>query len=209
MNRVAVRAIVVLAVVVAVPACGGSGGGGGASVVASDDFSVFPGTAWTLNSGSPSQDGGNGNPAPCVACNTGPVDETAESVATHSTAGGVSISCHVALIGSGPGKARFKVSDDAVVGCEASAEVDGAAGTIDYSIGATTSTIATVNDGAFHSFLFSVDSFGVARWFRDGVLIMTQAGFPAGSLRIKLRGSGGGASPTTTALFDNVLVTRP
>jgi hypothetical protein len=109
----------------------------------------------------------------------------------------------------GTGTVSILDSTPAVV---ASATWNNAAGTITFHIngGAADSTVTPALDGAFHRILFHVASNGTATWsFDNGAALVTQAGFPAGLLKVRLGASFGAGTAWPSFFFDDVNVTTP
>jgi hypothetical protein len=101
---------------------------------------------------------------------------------------------------------------DATPAVVASATWNNATGVITFHIngGAADVTAPVASDGNFHRLVFNVAASGTASWsFDGGAALVTQAGFPAGLLKIELGASFGAGTAWPSFFFDEITVTSP
>jgi hypothetical protein len=98
---------------------------------------------------------------------------------------------------------------DATSAVVATAVWDNATGTVSFTITGTAaaSTSTLPSDGSFHTFKFSIDSTGAARWALDGGVTQVKAAFPAGMLKLQLKANFVTGSAWPVFSFDNISVT--
>lgn len=227
---------VIFALVAALTGCGyessgiGPGGLSGPTMLFADDFSgVFPSPAWIIlpTPGTPLQDERSGNPSPSLALGVNGVSSGVQSaVRPFSTFSGLSVSVDIGFPAFTTGQAArctFGITDQDLINPFASVMISLPPPSITYSICArsgdcTTVTVPVQFDPGFHTFTFSVDANGTARWHRDGIqqAFATRA-FPSDNMIIKIIGkTSGGLFPSPGVPsrvigihFDNITVTTP
>ena len=205
-------------VLLAVPACGR--GKEVAPTLLSEGFNgAFPGTTWTApvltGTATAQPDGGNGFPAPSLKMSTtaATASATTQTVMAFNNPS-LTLAVHLAdLSGAATELGSGAISIlDATPAVVASATWNNATGMITFHIngGAADATIAAAADGTFHRFVFNVSAAGMATWsFDNGAAAVTQAGFPAGLLKIQLSASFGTGTAWPSFFFDNVSASSP
>jgi hypothetical protein len=216
MNSTYVRRGGLLLAALLIPACS-SGKKVSPSLFDEGFNGAFPGTAWTAplltGTATAQVDGANGFPAPSLKMTTtaATASATSDTVMAFSNPS-LTLSVHLAdLSGSttelGSGSVSILDATPAVV---ASATWNNATGMITFHIngGAADASVAAVSDGTFHRLVFNVNSAGT--WsFDNGAAAVTQPGFPAGLLKIRLGASFGAGTAWPSFFFDNVSASSP
>jgi hypothetical protein len=213
-----VRIALALCAAALVPACSRSLHSG--AMLFNEGFNgSFPGTAWTTpaatGTGTSTQvNSSAGSPTPALRfTTTGAGSSSRTETTTAFNSQNVTISAQMAILTATPaleGTGAVAILD-ATPAVVASAAWDNAAGTVTFSITGTTATVpAPAADGNFHTFAFSVDGTGTARWTLDnGPAALAKAGFPSGMLKIELSGTFGAGTAWPSIFVDNVAVTSP
>ena len=186
----------------------------------SDSFNAgFPTTNWTApvvtGSATAATDSGTGFPAPSLKLSTTAATATVKTDTISSFNNpSVSVTVDMAALSSaatelGSGSVSILDATPAVV---ASATWNNATGLITFHIngGAADATAAAASTGTFHQLVFMVTTTGTATWtFDGGAALVTQAGFPAGLLKIELGATFGTGTAWPSFFFDEISVTSP
>jgi hypothetical protein len=204
-----------LVLVLVVPACGGQKA---SPTLFSESFnSGFPTSNWTApvatGSATAVPDFAYGFPAPSLMMST---TSALSSVKTDTTLSFPSPSLTVTFSMVDPSNGLFELGSgsvsllDATPAVVASATWDNATGLITFHItgGAADATAAATGD--FQRLVFNVNSSGTATWsFFGGPAQVTQAGFPAVTLKIELGATFGSGTVWPSFFFDEISVTSP
>ncbi len=201
-----------------IPAC--SGGKKVSPTLFSESFnSGFPTTNWTTpvvtGSATAAADLANGFPAPSLKMSaTGATSSVRTDTTSSFNNPSVTVSVAMAALSGaatelGSGSVSILDATPAVV---ASATWNNATGLITVHIngGAADATAAAAADGNFHRLVFNVTAAGTATWsFDGGAALVTQAGFPAGLLKVELGATFGAGTAWPSFFFDEISVTSP
>ncbi len=200
------------------------------NVLFSDDFSGgFPRKNWVYTGeGVLNVDSSMGNPAPSLwfpgkklaPMPTGgggvPIGqsyaiELRSATNPFNSASGLDLSADVSADGKSPFDFKVMNQNDRNVYAEAGITEGSVTYNIRTSYNSGNRIVSPVmKDSGFHRFTFMVDSKGNAKWLRDGVVQLSQPGFPVGDYLVTFRGTGGTvfyeAMVTKGSYVDNVKV---
>lgn len=204
------RVFILLFFVGVIPACGSSGGSSGVPasnppaplVILSDNWDSGPSANWSVVTPIAVYDAANGNPPGSMKVDGNGAFAEVVTAGTFNSQFGLTVSLQER---SGLSSGLFEIvdnSDPGAVDTYASFDNDDAVFKIK---GASSPTITFANDGAFHTFKFTIVS-GNATWSRDGV---AQFSKPYTVPRIYVRLADVSIPSTSGTYFDNFLVTFP